>query len=56
MVRQSPDMALPAHLDMVSSHMSVLQDTPEHKERLAASLAKLGKTGKPGTTPWATPV
>ncbi len=43
MVRQSPDMALPTHLDMVSSHMSVLQDTPEYKARLAASLAKLGK-------------
>lgn len=37
---QSADMSLDAHLDMVSSHMAVLRDTPEHRERVAAFLAR----------------
>ena len=32
---QSLDMSLIAHMDMVSSHMAVLRDTPEYKAKLA---------------------
>lgn len=35
-VYQSQTMALATHLDMVSSHMSVLEDTPEHRAGIAA--------------------
>lgn len=35
-VYQSQTMALAAHLDMVSSHMAVLEDLPEHKAGIAA--------------------
>lgn len=37
-VYQGMSMTLPAHLDMVSSHMAVLQGTPEHRDRLQAFL------------------
>jgi enoyl-CoA hydratase/carnithine racemase len=33
-IYQSLTMTLPAHLDMVSSHTSVLRETPEHRERI----------------------
>lgn len=33
-IHQSLSMTLPAHLDMVSSHTSVLRETPEHRERV----------------------
>jgi enoyl-CoA hydratase/carnithine racemase len=36
---QGREMALVPHLDMLSSHMSVLRDTPEHRERVAAFIA-----------------
>lgn len=39
-VYQSMDMTLAAHLDMVSSHMSVLRDTDDHRARLAAFLER----------------
>lgn len=39
-VYQGATMTLPAHLDMVSSHMAVLQDTAEHKDRVAAFLSR----------------
>jgi enoyl-CoA hydratase/carnithine racemase len=35
-VYQSQTMALAAHLDMVSSHMAVLEDLPEHRDGIAA--------------------
>jgi enoyl-CoA hydratase/carnithine racemase len=35
-VYQSQSMALATHWDMVSSHMSVLEDTPEHRAGIAA--------------------
>ncbi|MDO8440340.1 MAG: enoyl-CoA hydratase-related protein [Polaromonas sp.] len=35
-VYQSQTMALATHLDMVSSHMAVLEDTPEHRDGIAA--------------------
>ncbi|TWO71325.1 enoyl-CoA hydratase [Caenimonas sedimenti] len=35
-VYQSQTMALGAHLDMVSSHMAVLEDLPEHRDGIAA--------------------
>ena len=35
-VYQSQTMTLGAHLDMVSSHMAVLEDLPEHREGIAA--------------------
>ena len=37
-VYQGMNMALPAHLDMVSSHMAVLQGTAEHQDRIQAFL------------------
>jgi len=39
-VYQSYRMELPAHLDMLSSHMSVLRDSPEHRERVSRFLAR----------------
>lgn len=39
-VYQGAQMSLAAHLDAVSSHMSVLRDTPEHRDRVAAFLAR----------------
>lgn len=39
-VYQGMDMTLASHLDMVSSHMSVLRDTDDHRERLAAFLQR----------------
>lgn len=44
-VYQSQTMALGAHLDMVSSHMAVLEDLPEHRAGIAAfrSRARGGK-------------
>ena len=35
-VYQSQTMSLPTHLDMVSSHMAVLEDLPEHRAGIAA--------------------
>lgn len=35
-VRQSMTMDLESHLDMVSSHLAVLRDSPEHLERVKA--------------------
>ena len=37
-VYQSPGMSLSAHLDMISSHMSVLRDTDDHRDKVAAFL------------------
>lgn len=39
-VYQSYRMDLTAHLDMLSSHMSVLRDSPEHRERVARFLTR----------------
>lgn len=39
-MRQGMSMNLETHLDMVSSHMSLLRATSEHKERVAAFLAR----------------
>jgi enoyl-CoA hydratase/carnithine racemase len=47
-VYQSFQMPLAAHLDMVSSHMSVIIDTPEHKALVDRFLQRR-KSGKPGT-------
>lgn len=35
---QGMEMSLATHLDMVSSHLSVLRDTPDHRARVAAFL------------------
>lgn len=40
---QGMNMGLAAHLDMVSSHMSVLRDTPEHRQRVEAFLQRKNK-------------
>jgi enoyl-CoA hydratase/carnithine racemase len=40
---QSLDMSLIAHMDMVSSHMAVLRDTPEYKAKLAEFAARRKK-------------
>jgi enoyl-CoA hydratase/carnithine racemase len=37
---QGLDMPLIAHLDMVSSHLSVLRDTPDHRNKVAAFLER----------------
>ena len=42
-VYQSFEMPLAAHLDMVSSHMSVIIDTPEHKALVDAFLQRRRK-------------
>ena len=39
-VYQGMTMSLDAHLDMVSSHTSLLRDTPEHRERVEAFLQR----------------
>jgi enoyl-CoA hydratase/carnithine racemase len=39
-VYQGMNMTLAAHLDMVSSHTSILRDTPEHREKVAAFLER----------------
>ncbi|MEO8296610.1 MAG: hypothetical protein ABI574_02265 [Burkholderiales bacterium] len=39
-VCQSQSMALATHLDMVSSHMAVLEDPPEHRAGIAAFRAR----------------
>lgn len=39
-VYQGMSMTLSTHLDMVSSHTSILRDTPEHRERVAAFLER----------------
>jgi hypothetical protein len=36
-------MDLDAHLDLVSAHMSILRDTPEHRERVEAFLQRKKK-------------
>jgi enoyl-CoA hydratase/carnithine racemase len=43
MVYQSLTMDLDAHLDLVSAHMSILRDTPEHRERVEAFLQRKKK-------------
>lgn len=42
-VYQGMNMPLAAHLDMVSSHTSILRDTPEHREKVAAFLNRKKK-------------
>jgi len=42
-VYQGLDMALYPHLDMISSHMSVLRDTADHKERIEALRRRMKK-------------
>jgi len=42
-VYQGMTMGLDAHLDMVSSHTSILRDTPEHRERVEAFLQRKRK-------------
>ncbi|GAA4322663.1 crotonase/enoyl-CoA hydratase family protein [Pigmentiphaga soli] len=37
-IYQGMSMSLSTHLDMVSSHTSILRDTPEHRERVEAFL------------------
>lgn len=39
-VYQGMSMTLSTHLDMVSSHTSILRDTPDHRERVAAFLQR----------------
>jgi enoyl-CoA hydratase/carnithine racemase len=39
-VYQGMSMTLSAHLDMVSSHTSILRDTPDHRARVAAFLER----------------
>jgi len=39
-VYQGLDMPLRAHLDMISSHMSVLRDTPDHRARVEMFLQR----------------
>lgn len=39
-VYQGMSMNLSTHLDMVSSHTSILRDTPEHRDRVAAFLQR----------------
>lgn len=46
MVYQSQTIPLLAHLDMVSSHMAVLQDTADHRAKLDAFRARKGETKK----------
>lgn len=43
-VYQGMTMSLDAHLDMVSSHTSILRDTPEHRERVEAFLQRRRKS------------
>jgi enoyl-CoA hydratase/carnithine racemase len=43
-VYQGMTMSLDAHLDMVSSHTSLLRDTPEHRERVEAFLQRRRKS------------
>jgi 2-(1,2-epoxy-1,2-dihydrophenyl)acetyl-CoA isomerase len=43
-VYQGLTMSLDAHLDMVSSHTSLLRDTPEHRERVEAFLQRKRKS------------
>jgi enoyl-CoA hydratase/carnithine racemase len=45
---QGREMGLVPHLDMLSSHMSVLRDTPEHRERVAAFVASRAAKAKHG--------
>ena len=42
-VYQGMNMPLAAHLDMVSSHTSILRDTPEHRAKVAAFLDRKKK-------------
>jgi enoyl-CoA hydratase/carnithine racemase len=42
-VYQGMNMPLAAHLDMVSSHTSILRDTPEHRAKVAAFLERKKK-------------
>jgi enoyl-CoA hydratase/carnithine racemase len=42
-VYQGMTMSLDAHLDMVSSHTSILRDTPEHRQRVEAFLQRRRK-------------
>lgn len=42
-VYQGMTMSLEAHLDMVSSHTSLLRDTPEHRDRVEAFLQRKRK-------------
>jgi enoyl-CoA hydratase/carnithine racemase len=39
-VYQGMNMTLAAHLDMVSSHTSILRDTPDHRAKVAAFLER----------------
>ena len=41
---QSRELSLAAHLDMVSSHVAALRDTDDHRQRIAAVVAKRAKT------------
>ena len=43
-VYQGLTMSLDAHLDMVSSHTSILRDTPEHRQRVEAFLQRRRKS------------
>ena len=43
-VYQGMTMELNAHLDMVSSHTSILRDTPDHRERVEAFLQRKRKS------------
>jgi enoyl-CoA hydratase/carnithine racemase len=40
---QGMNMPLAAHLDMVSSHTSILRETPEHRAKVAAFLDRKKK-------------
>jgi enoyl-CoA hydratase/carnithine racemase len=42
-VYQGANMPLATHLDMISSHMSVLRDTDEHRSKVAAFLERTRK-------------
>ncbi len=42
-VYQGANMSLTAHLDMVSSHVALLRDTPEHRAKVAEFLERKRK-------------
>ena len=42
-IYQGMTMTLASHLDMVSSHTSILRETPDHRERVAAFLDRKNK-------------
>jgi len=51
-IYQGLSMPFSAHLDMISSHVTVLRDTPEHRQRVLALSQKTKAKGQPsGSVP-----